>query len=148
MRRKSTAYRPISHLTNEVEGYVLLNEADPLGIVWHGNYIKYFEQGREAFGRQHGINYLDVHKNGYITPIVNVQCDYKMPLKYGDQYKIITKMLNCPGPKIILSYQIHNQNGALVCEGQTTQVFVNLNGDLALYIPKFYEDWKMKVDFK
>jgi hypothetical protein len=29
---------------------VRFNEADPLGIVWHGHYIRYFEDGREAFG--------------------------------------------------------------------------------------------------
>ena len=34
-------------------------ETDPLGIVWHGNYIQYFEDGRESFGRHHGISYLD-----------------------------------------------------------------------------------------
>ena len=51
---------------------VRFNETDPLGIVWHGNYITYFEDGSEAFGRAHGVSYLDVKKNGYATPIINL----------------------------------------------------------------------------
>jgi acyl-CoA thioester hydrolase len=34
---------------------VRFNETDALGIVWHGYYLHYFEEGREAFGRKHGI---------------------------------------------------------------------------------------------
>ena len=44
---------------------VRFNETDPLGIVWHGNYITYFEDGREAFGRHFGISYLDIQKSGF-----------------------------------------------------------------------------------
>lgn len=148
MKRKSTAYNTIEHLICTTEAYVSFNEADPLGIVWHGNYIKYFELGREAFGRKFGIDYIDIHQNGYSTPIVNVQCDYKSPLKYGDRFKVTTCMLHCNGPKIILQYKIHNQADKLVCEGQTTQVFVDEKGDLALYTPEFYETWKAKVGFE
>ena len=39
---------------------VRFNETDPLGIVWHGNYLKYFEDGREAFGKEFGMEYLDM----------------------------------------------------------------------------------------
>ena len=59
-------------------------ETDPLGIVWHGNYIQYFEDGREAFGRQHGISYLDQKDNGYASPIVKSGSEHKLPLRYGD----------------------------------------------------------------
>ena len=42
-------------LTNKTEILVRFNEADPLGIVWHGHYIRYFEDGREAFGNMHEL---------------------------------------------------------------------------------------------
>jgi len=51
--------------TSEIR--VRFAETDPLGIVWHGNYIQYFEDGREAFGRHHGIAYLDHKAAGYTT---------------------------------------------------------------------------------
>ena len=59
MRKDS--YTPTT-LTASVIIRVRFNETDPLGIVWHGNYIKYFEEGREAFGRKYGLSYLDVQR--------------------------------------------------------------------------------------
>jgi len=63
------ASNEITHLTTEYQGRVRFNDADPLGIVWHGNYVSYFEDGRESFGRKHGLTYLDVHQHGFSTPL-------------------------------------------------------------------------------
>ena len=52
----------LNKLIVRTEILVRFNEADPLGIVWHGHYIRYFEDGREAFGNQYGIGYLDFYK--------------------------------------------------------------------------------------
>ena len=63
-----------NNLVCKTEVLVRFNEADPLGIVWHGHYIRYFEDGREDFGKQFGIGYLDFYKNGLVIPVVNVDC--------------------------------------------------------------------------
>ncbi len=124
---------------------VRFNETDPLGIVWHGHYITYFEDGREAFGREHGISYLDVQANGFVTPIIKSTCEHKLPLKYGDIAKIETTFIDSPAAKMIFSYKIFNPLGELVCTGETIQVFVSDNGELSLILPQFFEDWKRKV---
>jgi acyl-CoA thioester hydrolase len=81
-------------LTCTEEVRVRFNETDPLGIVWHGHYIVYFEDGREAFGRQHGLTYLDIQKAGYVTPIVKSTCEHFLPLKYGETFRIVTTFVN------------------------------------------------------
>jgi len=124
---------------------VRFNETDPLGIVWHGNYITYFEDGREAFGREHGISYLDVQANGFVTPIIKSTCEHKLPLRYGDIAKIETTYIDSPAAKMIFSYKIFNPQGELVCTGETIQVFVSDDGELSLILPQFFEDWKRKV---
>ena len=124
---------------------VRFNETDPLGIVWHGNYISYFEEGREAFGRKHGLSYLDVKNNGYVTPIVESFSKHKLPLKYGDIATIETTYKDTPSAKMIFTYKIFNTEKKLVCEGRTVQVFVENGGELSLNIPSFFRDWKMKV---
>lgn len=148
MRKKSQTHNIVEHLTTIYEDYVSFNDADPLGIVWHGNYIKYFEKGREEFGRQHGLDYPLFYKNQFSAPIVDLKCSYKASLKPGDYYKIRTTIVNTAVAKIILQFQIFSENGNLVCEGETTQAFVDSEGEMALYPPKFYEDWKQKVNFK
>ena len=65
------------NLSTKIKFRVRFNEADPLGIVWHGNYLKYFEDGREAFGEQYNLGYLDIYGNGYVVPIVNINCNFK-----------------------------------------------------------------------
>lgn len=124
---------------------VRFTECDPLGIVWHGNYIQYFEDGREAFGRHHGISYLDQKKYNFSTPIVKSSCEHKLPLRYGDVAKIKTTYVDSAAAKMVFKYEILNPEGKVVCTGETVQVFVELFGELSLEIPQFFKDWKIKV---
>ncbi len=120
-------------------------ETDPLGIVWHGNYIQYFEDGREAFGRYHGISYLDQKEHNFSTPIVKSSSEHKLPLRYGDVATVKTIYIDSPAAKMVFKYEIYNPDGQLVCLGETVQVFVELDGELSLTIPKFFMEWKKKV---
>ncbi|TYA73952.1 acyl-CoA thioesterase [Seonamhaeicola marinus] len=136
--------KEIEHLSKVRVRFV---ETDPLGIVWHGNYIQYFEDGREAFGRHHGISYLDQKTHNYATPIVKSSTDHKLPLKYGDVATVKTIFVDSPAAKMIFRYEIYNQNEELVCTGETVQVFVDDigNGELSLTPPDFFVKWKKKV---
>lgn len=147
MRRRSTKFDRVDHLSTDYSARVKFSEVDSLGIVWHGNYISFFEEGREAFGRKHGLDYLEIKRNQFTTPIVDVKCNYKLPLKYGDIYTIRTSIIDHPAAKIVLQYEIYNEDEKLICEGQTTQVFVDLEGKMMLYKPQFFEQWKEKVNF-
>ena len=124
---------------------VRFNETDPLGIVWHGNYITYFEDGRENFGVKNGISYLDIKDQGYVTPIVESSCKHKLPLKYGDIATIETTFEDSPAAKMIFKYKILNPEGKVVCTGKTIQVFVKDEGELSLNLPPFFEKWKHKM---
>jgi len=124
---------------------VRFNEVDSLGIVWHGNYITYFEEGREHFGMKHGISYLDVKSNGFATPIVESVCKHKLPLKYGDIATIETTFVDSPANKMVFSYKIFNTEGIIVCTGKTVQVFIDEKSDLVLNMPSFFVEWKKKT---
>ncbi len=147
MKQNLKRYKIIPHLSKIYSDRVMFNDADPLGIVWHGNYIAYFERAREAFGRENGMSYLKIKENEFSTPIVNINCDYKKPLKYGDTFTVKIHLLNNNSAKIIHLYEIYNQKEELICTGESTQAFVNLKGEMSLYTPKFYEQWKEKVNF-
>lgn len=144
MKKKERA--TATKLTETYDIRVRFNETDPLGIVWHGYYIHYFEDGREAFGRKYGISYLDVNKKGYATPIVKSSSEHKLPLRYGDIATIETTFINTPAAKMIFSYKIKNAEGKVVCSGETVQVFVDDKGELSLTNPEFYETWKQQMN--
>ncbi|MDO7875803.1 acyl-CoA thioesterase [Hymenobacter sp. ASUV-10] len=123
------------------------NEVDSLGITWHGHYVRYFEDGREAFGEEHGLRYLDFYHHGLATPIVSLHCDYKKPLRYGETALIETRFLDNPAAKIHFDYRIFNADThELVASGTTVQVFLDIESrELLLNTPAFFENWKLQV---
>lgn len=145
MMKRKEQYKEVEALTVSQEVRVRFNETDPLGIVWHGYYITYFEDGREAFGRQHGIGYLDIHSHGYTTPIVKSSCEHKLPLKYGDVFRIETTIVDTPAAKMIFRYKIFDADNNIACTGETIQVFLNSEGIMQLNYPPFFEEWRSKV---
>ena len=126
---------------------IRFNEVDSLGIVWHGHYISYFEDGRESFGIEHGLTYLDIHQQGYTTPIVKSTCEHKLPLRYGEHARIETSLVDCKAAKIIYRYRILNDDNQIVCLGETIQVFLDASGNLQLYLPEFFQQWKNSLHF-
>ena len=147
MIKRKEQYNEASHLSVSKDIRVRFNETDPLGIVWHGCYITYFEDGREAFGRQHGLTYLDIQKAGFVTPIVKSTCEHFLPLKYGETFNIVTTFVNSVSAKLIFKYEIFNQQNQLVCSGETIQVFLDSDNNLCLYNPEFFQAWKNKMGF-
>ena len=133
-------------LVNVVEQDVKFSEVDSLGVVWHGHYIRYFEDGREAFGKQFSLKYLDFYANGYFVPIVNVQCDYKKFLRYGDRLIIETTYTPCEPAKIIFTYRLINADTKeIIVTGSTLQVFLNKETQtLQLTNPQFFQEWKVE----
>lgn len=124
---------------------VRFSEVDSLRIVWHGHFVKYFEDGREAFGKKYGLGYMRVYDHGYALPIVKMNCDYKSPLRYEDEVEIETTFVYTPAAKVIFTYRIFNKTtNALACEGRTEQVFLSQDGELQLTIPPFHQEWKDK----
>ena len=131
-------------LTSKTKIRVRFSEVDSMGIAWHGSYVKYLEDGREAFGREFDLGYMDVFKKGFFTPIVKMNLDYKLPLRYEQEAFVETKYINTDAAKIIFEYRILSLDNKLLAKAKTIQVFVNISGDLQLSTPDFFIDWKKK----
>jgi acyl-CoA thioester hydrolase len=133
-------------MTHTTEITVRFNEADPLGIVWHGHYVRYFEDAREDFGKSYGISYLDFYRSGLAVPVVAIECDYKKPLRYGDDILVETTYVNNVAAKLKFKYRLFDaQHRTLVASGSTMQVFVDAKTfELQLTIPVFFQEWRKK----
>lgn len=130
--------------TTELE--VKFSEADPLGIVWHGHYIRYFEDGREAFGKEYGLKYLDFYRSNIVVPIVSIHCDYKRILRYGHKIRLETTYEDTPAAKLLFHYKVFDAaTNEQVASGSSVQVFMHRDTlELMLYLPQFMTDWKKK----
>jgi acyl-CoA thioester hydrolase len=124
---------------------VRFGEVDSMRIVWHGNYVKYFEDGREDFGKKHNLGYLQAEELGYFLPLVEINVQYKKPLRYGETAVIETFFVESNSAKLIFDYIIYEEKSrAVVCKGRTVQVFLNQQHQLQIALPPIFEEWKQK----
>ena len=135
-------------MKHETEITVRFNEADPLGIVWHGHYVRYFEDAREDFGKTYGVSYLDFYRNSLAVPIVAIHCEYKKPLRYGDTIIVESSYVNSQAAKLNFRYKIFDaQHKTQIATGSSSQVFVDAKTfELQLTIPHFFEAWRKKYN--
>ena len=133
----------MKELTDRTEIRVRFGEVDSMRIVWHGNYLKYFEDGRESFGEKYQLGYLDVYKHNVMIPLVKVTCDFKRPLAYGDTAVVETRFVNTDAAKIQFEYTVYRKSDMeVMATGSTVQVFLTPEGELLLFTPEFFLGWK------
>lgn len=137
-------------LTNRTTLRVRFSEVDSMEVVWHGEYVRYMEDGREAFGRQYGIGYTEIRDAGYVVPMVDLNIRYKQSLKYGESAIVETRYIRTDAAKILFEYIIFRESdGEVVATGSSTQVFVNIQTELLeLNNPDFYIAWKEKWNIR
>jgi acyl-CoA thioester hydrolase len=136
----------MKELTNTTTFRVRFSEVDSLRIVWHGHYLKYFEDGRDAWAVEFGMDFLGIfEKHGLLMPLASSHIDYKYPLRYNEIGVVETTFVNSPAAKVTFSFKIYNQDKSeLKATGETVQVFMDTNHVLQLNTPPFLEDWKQK----
>lgn len=124
---------------------VRFSEVDMMKVVWHGSYPVYFEDAREEFGRKFGLTYQGYLDNQCYAPIVDLTIHYHKPIIYGCQPRIDIIYKPTMAAKVVFDYEIHDAvTDELYATGHSVQVFIDLNYQLMLYNPPFYEAWKKK----
>jgi acyl-CoA thioester hydrolase len=131
-------------LTVSCRRVVRLEEVDALGIVWHGRYPSYLEDGREELGRRFGLGYLAFSAAGVILPIRSLIVDYLSPLKYLEEMTIETALHWHEAARLNISYRILGPEGRLATSGATVQLMTDTAGGLLLEAPAFYLDFQAK----
>lgn len=133
-------------LRSEVIRTVRFEEVDPLGIVWHGRYPSYFEDGRVDLGHRYGIGYMDMKQHGVAAPIKQMHMDYIKPLSFGDTAHVETQLHYNEAARLNYEFRIRNSAGEITTTGYTVQLFVDADQELLMAPPDFYaellERWK------
>lgn len=123
---------------------VAFSDIDALHIVWHGKYVKYFEDAREGFGKKYGFSYMDFYNHGFMTPLVDLQLSYKKMVEYGENLSVHITYVPVDAAKIIFTYKIFNETDDIVCIGKTVQVMTSVSKELIFVNPPFIQEWKKK----
>ncbi len=114
-------------------------ETDMMGVVHHSNYFRWFEIGRVDYLKQAGVDLLQLFNEGIIYPIRDVSCRYISSAKFNDIIHIETEMAEFSRAKMVFTYRILNDKGALLATGMTQNVFTNAEGKIIM-LPSQYSD--------
>ena len=118
----------------EVKISVPFYDLDPMQIVWHGNYLNYFELARAGLFQRYGVdlyNYYEREK--IIFPIIRTQTKHIIPLRHRDEI-ICRATLVDANIKLIVDFEIRKAGENVVCaRGRTEQVAVQMPQGETLY---------------
>jgi len=113
-------------------------ETDQMGVVYHSNYLIWFEVGRVELIRQLGLNYKQMEEEGCGIAVVDVHVRYKAPARYDDELMIETRLLAARGAVVKFGYRILRiTDGLLLCEGETMHVVVGMDMKKRSLPPKY-----------
>ncbi|TDD78865.1 acyl-CoA thioesterase [Flavobacterium caseinilyticum] len=111
---------------HQINVRVRYSETDQMGVVYHGNYIPYFEIGRVEWLRDKGISYKSMEESGIALPIVSMNINYKKPAKYDELLTVHTRFKSQSSVKIEFDCEIYNESDELLTTAQFILVFVSL----------------------
>jgi acyl-CoA thioester hydrolase len=119
---------------------VRYQETDQMGVVYHANYLNWFEIGRTEWIRAMGMTYQELEERDMLLPLTDAEIKFKLPARYDDQIMIYTKVLDYSTVRIQFASEIRRLDGAqaamngsyadepsgeLLVSGVTRHVWVN-----------------------
>ena len=111
---------------------VLYGDTDSGGVVYYGNYLRYFEAGRTEFMRDFVSTYKELEDMGFILPVVECYVRYKAPAFYDDLLVVETSLVDIKKVSCRFNYQIFKEGDSkLLISGYTTHAVVNRKLKLA-----------------
>jgi acyl-CoA thioester hydrolase len=117
----------LAQIAGETRLRVRYAETDKMGVVYHSNFVIWFEVGRVELLRQLGFEYsrMEQDDNCHI-PVVDLRVRYKAPALYDDEVVVRTRLANVRSSLLHFVYEVaRSGDGTLLATGETTHIIVN-----------------------
>jgi len=116
-------------------------ETDKMGVVYHSNFVIWFEVGRVELLRQLGFQYSDMEsEDNCHIPVVDLRVRYKVPAQYDDEIVVRTQIKNVRSSLLHFSYEIfRDADRMLLATGETMHIIVNRNLERAALPEKYMQ---------
>ena len=116
-------------VVNKSRMRVRYSETDQMGVVYHANYLVWFEVGRVELLRQLGFSYREMEQqDGCAIAVIEACCRYKAPARYDDEIIVRTYLKYLRESLIQFGYELlRSEDGAMLAEGETTHIVVDIN---------------------
>lgn len=125
----------------------LYADTDRSDVVYHSNYLRYFEFGRTSLMRDVAYSYKEIEESGYVYPIIDLGISFYQPLFYDDLMYIYTRPVRLERVRLQFDYVITQAaKGHLVCVGYTRHCALNAAGRPVAVDPKTVKLWQTFPD--
>lgn len=101
-------------------------DLDPMQVVYHGNYIKYFEEARCALLEKLNLNYREMERLGYAFPIVKMNVKYINPSQFGQELLVVAKTIPSENFLHIKYFVTDFNTNEKICTAETKQMCINI----------------------
>ena len=116
-------------------------ETDRMGVIYHGNYATWFEVARTDYIRKLGFSYADMEKEGIISPVIDLQIQYKKSVFYPEKVTIKTWVSQYSRLRSVYKYEIYNEKGELATTGSTTLICIKDENFRPVRLDRFFPEW-------
>ncbi|WP_113866478.1 acyl-CoA thioesterase [Paraliobacillus ryukyuensis] len=120
---------------------VRYQETDQMGVVYHANYLVWFEIGRTAFIEANGLNYHEMEEQGVVSPVIDVHVYFKQPIRYGQDAFVHTWLENYDGLRTTYGYQVTDAEGNIAVSGTSQHVIVKKDNFRPISLRKKFPEW-------
>lgn len=104
-------------------------ETDQMGVVYHANYLVWFEVGRTDLLRSFGWTYREMEATGVRLPVLEAHCEYRRPARYDDELEIVTRGRLLSPVRLEFTYEVRlHEDQRVVATGYTRHAAVDLTG--------------------
>ncbi len=107
---------------------VIFGDTDAMGVVYHANYLRWFEVGRLELLRRSGLAYRELTRQGIHLPVTRAEVRYLAPARYDDGLVIHAEVRELKRASISFGYRIEREDGTPLAAGSTTHAFTDDRG--------------------
>lgn len=132
-------------LINRTEIDVRYQETDQMGIVYHANYLVWFEIGRTKLIEQLGFTYAEMESRGILLPVIDAHLTYKKPATYGNKVYIETTLRKYEGIRLVYDYEVKSKDDDILVTGYTKHAFVRKGSLKPVQLRKVNKDWHQRL---
>ena len=127
-------------IVTETKIRVYYEDTDQMGVVYYGNYARYYEIGRTEMIRDLGFTYKQMEEMNIMLPARSLKINYLKPAYYDDLLTIKTIVDTIPKVKFPIKTEIYNEKGELINSGEVVLAFFNSQTNKPCAAPKFFTD--------
>lgn len=112
-----------------------------MGVVYHANYLVWFEIGRTKYVEELGLSYAKMEESNVVSPVLDAGLTFKRPIRYGEDAYVETWLEEYDGIRTVYGYQVLNAEGEIAVSGFSKHAVVKKDSFRPISLRRSFPEW-------